>query len=152
MSIFLGTLENSNNLVLSNIFAWLSLFCVCVWVAFVYLKKRRFPATWFYCGIYKGKPQTFMEKLSGKHHLKWFLNFLPTSLKSLVAKADQKVNQGCENSLEKRSKFKSSSLLPSILFCLHFFWPTSNSVFLVAKKTFWDFFMFILDLLEEFQM
>ena len=82
----------------------------------------------------KEKPQAFMEKLSRKHHLKWFLDFLPTSLKRLVAKADQKVNQGCENSLEKRSKFKSSSLLPSILFCLHFFWPTSNSVFLVKSS------------------
>ena len=87
----------------------------------------------------KEKPQAFMEKLSRKHHLKWFLDFLPTSLKRLVAKADQKVNQGCENSLVKIYRnvqvITHAAMIIAFNFILFtFLWPTSNSVFLVKSS------------------
>ena len=80
-----------------------------------------------------------MEKLSRKHHLKWFLDFLPTSLKRLVAKADQKVNQGCENSLVKIYRnvqvITHAAMIIAFNFILFtFLWPTSNSVFLVKSS------------------
>ena len=128
MSIFLGTLENSNNLVLSNIFAWLSLFCATMYLLCVgcCVLEKAFSSYLILRCTLKKNHKLLWKNSAGSiiSNDSWI--FCQRHWRDLLRKQIKKSIKGVKilwwKSIET---FKSSPmlpwLLPSILFCLHFY-------------------------------